>query len=118
MTIHDTLKYIQESFSSRESMLHWLFWLRASHQLGLSPEIILEEVGYKLLDDKKYYQAIRMFTTIFGSEHWKVSFCVEEAYFLHKEGAFPIWSQGDKYYIPELDREDYFEWDSDEELPF
>ena len=83
MTIRKVLGIIQEYFSSRESMYHWLFWLRASHQLGLSPEIILEE-----------------------------------AYFLHKEGAFPIWSQGDKYYIPELDKENNFEWDSDEELPF
>ena len=40
---------------------------------------------------------------------------MEDGYFLHKEGAYPIWSQGDKYYIPELDN---IEWDSDEELPF
>lgn len=118
MTKYKILGLFQEYFSSRESMYHWLFWLRASHQSSLSPEIILEEVAYKLLDDKKYYQAIKVFTTIFGNEHWKISFCVEEAYFLHKEGAFPIWSQGDKYYIPELDRENMFEWDSDEELPF
>ena len=118
MTTHNILGIIQEYFSSRESMLHWLFWLRATHPLGLSSEIILEECAYKCLDDKHLYAAICLFTQLFGVEHWKISFCMEEAYFLHKEGAYPIWSQGDKYYIPELDKENNFEWDSDEELPF
>ena len=118
MTIHKVLGIIQEYFSSRESMYHWLFWLRATHPLGLSPEMILEEAAYKCLDDKHLYAAIEILTQLLGFESWKVSFCVEEAYFLHKEGAFPIWSQGDRFYIPELDREECFEWDSDEELPF
>ena len=58
MTIHDTLEEIQGYFSSRESMLHWLFWLRASYPLGLSSEIILEECAYKCLDDKHLYAAV------------------------------------------------------------
>lgn len=118
MTIHDTLEEIQGYFSTRESMLHWLFWLRASYPLGLSSEIILEECAYKCLDDKHLYAGICLFTQLFGVEHWKVSFCVEDAYRIHKEGAYPIWSQGDKYYIPELDEVPQYEWDSDEELPF
>lgn len=116
MTIHDTLEEIQGYFSSRESMLHWLFWIRATHPLGLSSEIILEEAAYKCLDDKHLYAACYLFIQLFGVEYWKVSICMEDGYFLHKEGgAYPIWSQGDKYYIPELDN---IEWDSDEELPF
>lgn len=118
MTIHDALDYIQESFSSRESMYHWLFWMRASHPLGLSSEIILEGGAYKCLDDKHLYAAICLLTQLFGVEYWKVSFCVEDGYRVHKEGAYPIWSQGDKYYIPELDEIPQYEWDSDEELPF
>lgn len=117
-TTHSVLEEIQGHFNSKESMLHWFFWLKATHPLGLSPEIILEEAAYKCLDDKHLYAAIVLLTQLFGFESWKVSFCVEEAYFLHKEGAFPIWSQGDKFYIPELDRENTFKWDSDEELPF
>lgn len=116
-SVYSILEDIQEYFSTRESVLHWLFWLRASNY-KLSRELVLEELGYKLLDDKDYYRAIKVFTALFGSEHWKVSFCVDTVYGLHKDKVYPIWSQGDKYYIPELDKENNFEWDSDEELPF
>lgn len=118
MTIRDTLEEVQGYFLSRESMLHWLFWLRASYPLGLSSEIILEECAYKCLDDKHLYDAVCLFTQLFGVEDWKIFLCMEEAYFLHKKGAYPIWSQGDKYYISELDEVPQYEWDSDEELPF
>lgn len=118
MTIKETLDYIQEAFQSRQSMYHWLFWLHATNYCGLSSDLLLEEAAYHCLDNKQWFTAIKFFTQLFGVEHWKVFICMGDGYFLHKEGAFPIWSQGDKYYIPELDRENNFEWDSDEELPF
>ena len=118
MTIHDTLDYIQESFSSRESMYHWLFWLHATNYHGLSSDLLLEEAAYHCLDDKQWFLAMKYFTLLFGVEYWKVDECVRLHILLHKDVTYPIWSQGQKYFIQELDEIPSYNWMADDDLPF
>ena len=118
MTIHDTLDYIQESFSSIESMYHWLFWLHATNYHGLSSDLLLEEAAYHCLDDKQWFLAMKYFTLLFGVEYWKVDECVRLHILLHKDVTYPIWSQGQKYFIQELDEIPSYNWMADDDLPF
>ena len=117
MTIHKVLGIIQEYFSSRESMYHWLFWIRSTQYCGLNTDILLEEAAFHCLDNKQFYAAIRLFTLLYGVEYWKVEESVGLHTLLHKDITYPIWYQGHKWYIPELDGINY-DYMADEDLPF